>query len=72
MTLDAPTLALAATGILCLAFFIWLGDEIAELPGEQRREQPPGDETTPWGDVIEFPRGFHSTDIVEGAQRDHV
>jgi hypothetical protein len=56
MTVDAPTLALVATGILCLAFFIWLGDEVAEAPGKQRREIPPSDETTPWGDVIRDPR----------------
>jgi hypothetical protein len=66
----AQPLWIAAGVIGVIATFVWL-DGLSETPSEQRREVPPSDETSPWGDIVHFPPGFHSADIVEGAQRDH-
>jgi hypothetical protein len=63
----------AIGGIVLSGVFawFWLAEDI-EAFRESSRPFQPSDDITPWGDVPRVPGGFHSTDIVEGAQRDHV
>ena len=55
------------TVFLGTLLLFWLNDDIAAFKQDEKRA-----DTSPWGDVIEFPPGFHSADVTEGAHQDHA